>query len=158
MREKVRTDPVRTLGVLLLASLLAGCATQVLDPQPVRVAGDPDGTIPTNLYLKTDIQGPNGFVTVAFERKDWYVAGLERELETADWLAVAGKPKIDREVVVEDVESPADLAKRYRFDDMKATKEQRASMDAEWDARLEELRKAKPDVGWLGWPQVQMVP
>ena len=152
------TPPVRAVALLLLVSALAGCATQVLDPQPVRVAGDPDGTMPTNLYLKTDVQGSNGFVTVAFDRKDWYVAGLERGLRDVDWLVVEGKPKIDREVVVEGVDAPADLAERYRFDEMQATPEQRASMDREWDLRLEELREAKPDVGWLGWPRPQVVP
>lgn len=149
---------MRPLATLCLAALVAGCVTPSFDAKPVRVAGDPDGTMPTNVYLKAAVEGPDGGVTIAFARSEWYVAGLERELARSDWIVVAGKPKIDNEVLVREVEAPEDLSRRYRFDDMKATKEQRASMDAEWAARLDELRRAKPDVGWLGWPQAQAVP
>lgn len=148
---------MRPLASLCLAAIVAGCVTPSFDAQPVRVAGDPDGTMPTNVYLKAAVEGSEGPVTIAFARSEWYVAGLERELGS-DWIVVAGKPKIDREVVVNDIETPEHLAERYHFDEMKATKQQRAAMDSEWDARIAELRKTKPDVGWLGWPQVQMVP
>lgn len=151
-------ENVPRASVLVLASLLAGCVTEVLDPQPVRIAGDPDATIPTNVYLKTDVAGADGTTIVAFDRKDWYVAGLERELPRIDWLVVEGTPKIDREVVVADVEAPSDLAERFRFDDMMASKEQQASMDAEWDVRLDELSTERTDLGWLSRVRAQMVP
>lgn len=149
---------MRAATVLVLASFLAGCVTEVLDPEPVRIAGDPDATIPTNAYLKTDVQGPDGTTIVAFDRKDWYVAGLERELFGVDWLVVGGTPKLDREVVVSDVETPADLAERFRYEEMQASQEQRATMDAEWDDRLEAITAGRTDLGWLGRAGPQMIP
>lgn len=144
---------MRVVAVVLAVASLAGCATQVLEPQPVTVSGDPDGTIPTNMYLKTDVQkGGGDFTIVAFDRKDWYVAGLEKELFRTDWLVVAGTQELDREVLVEDVAAPSDLAARFRYDDMAASKEQRARMDREWDDRLAALAREKVDPVLPGIP------
>lgn len=158
MSDDDGSPSVRLASVLVLSSVLAGCVTEVLDPKPVRVAGDPDATMPTNVYLKTDVAGAAGTTIVAFDRKDWYVAGLERELPRIDWLVVEGTPKIDREVVVADVEAPADLAERFRYDEMMASEEQQASMDSEWDVRLDELTAERSDLGWLSRVRAQMIP
>jgi len=144
---------VRLVVLVLVPLVLAGCTEDVLEEQTVRVAGKPDSTSPTNVYLKAHLTTPEGGVrTVAFDRADWYVAGLEKELGRTDFLVVEGRAKLNNEVVTEQVVAPEDLAARYRYDDMAATEEQKASMDREWDDRLAALARetAEGDLGWLG--------
>lgn len=145
---------MRTVLILLLALPLAGCA-EFVDPTPeetvVDVSGRPLNTAPTNRYLKAFVNTDERHETVAFDRADWYVAGLEKELHQTRWISLTGTLRVTREVVVTDVGSPDDLESRFRYSEMEVDETRKAELDSEWDLRLAEVaEQEEAGVGWLG--------
>lgn len=144
----------RAFPLLALALLLPGC--QVYEPPgPTEVAGTTDGYAPTAVFLKVFVREDDGSVTwVDFDRKDWHVAEIARRLDRRDvtYLAIAGQERETMgEVLVVDVRDPGELAE-LKYDTMKATTQERALLDLEY----EEILKAAQ--GAAGAPEGEVSP
>lgn len=134
----------RALSLLLLALALPGCAVYE-PPGPTEVSGETDGYAPTAAFLKVFVREDDGSVTwVDFDRKDWHVAEIARRIDQRDvtYLAIAGQERETMgEVLVVDVRDPGELA-ALKYDTMKATNEERALFDLEYEEILQAAQGA----------------
>lgn len=130
--------------VLGLALLVPGCSL-VEEPRPREVAGPTDGYLAGSSFLKVYVRSNSSgdLVLVDFDRRDWYVARIAEAVDhhDADFMTVTGTVRLMNEYVVERVREPAGLD-AYRYDDMHATADDRARMDAEYDALLARIAAA----------------
>lgn len=125
------------LGAILVASL-AGC-TLVKEPVPREVAGPTDGYTPTAAFLKVHVKRADGTVALLdFDRRDWYTAKIADmvDLKQMRFVSAQAQPReILNEYVALSVADPGEVSK-LRYEEMDATPEQRARMDAEYDRLL----------------------
>lgn len=140
---------LRRLALALLALVVVpGCLT-LPEPDPHRiVAGRVTGDAVTSGAYRVQLQPEDGrMFVVSFDRRDWYVAGVEREFRDRA-LGHATVRALDRgllnEVAVEEVLAPAELnALRYEAMERSSVAEgrafDRAALDAEWEARLADV-------------------
>lgn len=136
--------PMALLAIPLLVALaLGGCMKDPLAPTPdVEVAGKPDPGYRSNTALKIPVTAKDGKVTtVAFDRGEWYVAGLEREITSKGlrYVAVVGEEKATKvEVLVREFKAPANYTERFRYDHLRDThtETELLAMDREWDDLL----------------------
>lgn len=132
--------PLR-LGFVVAVLLLPGCSL-LEEPAPKTVEGPTDGYLATQPFLKVYVRSNSSgdLVLVDFDRRDWYVAKIADAVDhrDAEFLAVTGTPRLLGEYLVESVERPSAL-NAYRYDKMGATSDDRARMDAEYDALLARL-------------------
>lgn len=125
-------------GALLLVGLLVLPGCLVKDDTARDVAGKADGYYPTSTFLKVQVRGEDGHVTLAdFNRTEWYVAEIAKRIDdrAITQLSAHGQLRLIGEVVVENVTLP-DLDS-LRYDTMKATSQQRQDMDAEYTTLLQ---------------------
>ena len=149
----MRGIPLALLSLLVAPALLAGC---LYDPYPapkdVEVSGRPSGFMPTNTALKLMVsRGDGSSTTVAFDRTEWYVAALEREITHKSIRHVSlvgdGKPN-SFEVAAKGFVDPEAFNERFRYEDLRRnhTPEELAAMDREYDRLLAE-RAQRTGVG-----------
>lgn len=143
---------VRALALSLLAVLLLPGCSLVSEPQERELAGPTDGHQPTPNYLKVFVRRDDGTMAlVDFDRRDWYTAEIARRIDRreVEFLSATVMPRNTlNEYLVQRVTSPADLAS-LRYDEMEASPEMRAQMDAEYEQLLKE---ALDDVTLLPTP------
>lgn len=145
--------------LLLAVGLLAGCAA-LEPPGPRELAGPTDGYTPTSSFLKLHIKREDGTTALLdFDRKDWYTAEIARRADRhdLDFVTAQAQPReILGEYIALSVIVPEELQK-LRYEEMGATHEERALMDAEHDELLKALpggTPTPPDVlpGEVGLP------
>lgn len=129
------------LVVLLGATTLAGCSL-IAEPQERELAGPTDGHQPTPSYLKVFVVKEDGTKALLdFDRRDWYVAEIARKIDLRE-VAYLGATVMPRntlnEYLVQKVSTPSELD-ALRYDEMQASPEARAQMDAEYDEILRKL-------------------
>lgn len=142
--------PVRALGcLLLLLGPLAGCLADdpgsdtVVEGRPGSYGARPDALV---LYLD---KADGTSTAVVFSRTDWYVAGIQRELENTrpDLVRARGVITASFDVAAEDVETPDSLA-GARWDRMPAADRARQpALDREWEAVAARLGDGRARVG-----------
>lgn len=136
---------MRLFALAALAAFLAGCILTDAPAKGVLVAGEIDGSSATQRYFKLYLKDGEGVLAIAnFDRVDWYVTGLEKEVTQRSYLSasVRGDERgVLNEIVARDVVSPGEL-NEYLFENMeqRAVAEgrpfDRAALDREWDERL----------------------
>lgn len=131
---------VLVIGVVIAAlpSLMDFVRRADVSPQGkgALVEGRPEGTGATSSALKLHVRvSPSQTKVVSFDRRDWYVAGLEQRLADADlaFVRASGVVTVALEVDAEDVLVPEELG-AYRWDRMpEASHAKRSELDREWD-------------------------
>jgi len=114
------------------------------DGRPVAIEGRPMGVAASPSTLDLTVKRANGTVTVTFDRGEWYVAGLERDLRGLDRIRVEGVVTVALDVKATDVTAP-DALGRHRWDRMAVASEtERSRLDAEWDAFRERASAIAP--------------
>lgn len=144
---------MRLALLAVLASVLAGCILTDAPAKGVLVAGEIDGSSATQRYFKLYLKDGDGILAIAnFDRVDWYVTGIEKEVTERSYLSasVRGDERgVLNEIVARDVVSPSEL-NGYLFENMeqRAVAEgrpfDRAALDREWDERLALLGPTPP--------------
>lgn len=150
-------------AALLVLATLAGCIVKEAPADGVVVAGEVDGSSATQQYFKLYLKDDAGEVAIAnFDRRDWYVTGVEREVSERSLLSasVRGTERgILNEIVASRVLSPGEL-NEYLFENMerRAVAEgrefDRVALDREWDARL--AGAAQPPVAPTSLPTLPL--
>lgn len=129
---------MRTLLLVLLVAPWAGC-TLIQEPEPKMLVGPTDGYTPTATFLKLHVVRDDGTTALLdFERRDWYTAEIARRVDVKEiqFVSAEAMPRdILNEYLARVVSAPEDL-QALRYDEMDATPEQRASMDAEHEELL----------------------
>lgn len=134
------------LTLVLLAPGLAGCLYD--EPGPAQVEGRVTGYSPTQAYLKLEVQGEDGrVVSVDFDRRDWHVRELARQVDLREVRVVTidgMERNIPGAVLAEQFVDP-DQLNELRYETMGASAQQRALLDAEYEAWLAELTSNASD-------------
>ena len=133
---------LKPLGLTLLLALASGC-TLFQEPQPRQVEGATDGYLATSQFLKVYVRSNRSgdLIMVDFDRRDWWVSKIAERIDAhgVGYLTAEATPRaVLNEYLVDVVVRPADL-ERYRYASMAATHEEKALMDAEYDALLARL-------------------
>lgn len=149
---------MRALPLLLATLATSGC-TLLSEPQLKELSGPTDGYTPTAAFLKVEIEREDGTTALLdFERREWHTAEIARRVDRREvpFLSAQVTPRdVLGEYLVQHVGAPGEL-EALRFDNMDATPEQKAQMDAEHDEllRLFEAATRTPgaavDAGGLG--------
>lgn len=147
-------------AVALLVLPLAGCSL-LAEPQVRELSGPTDGYTPTSMYLKLHLRRDDGTLALlGFDRRDWHTSEIARRVDDKElrFVTVQAMPReILSEYVVEALIAPEELD-RLRYDAMGATPEQRAEMDAEYEALLARWLEKSPAAASPALPTAPSLP